>query len=883
MTRPQWWIDLRARVTALFGRRRLFDRADEELQFHRAMLEQRLIDSGVAPAAARVFAGRRLGNVTRLRERTLDSWRYAVMERFLRDARFGVRTLRHNPGFAATAILILAVAIGASTAIFSVFDALVLHPLPYHSPEQLVVIRENYPRFGATDMQLAAVEVNDIRTMSRTFSHVAGVSAGDFTLSGRGAAEGIAGSRVSASLFPMLGVQPILGRFFSAEAEEYGKHHVVVLAEGLWQRRFGADPDIVGATIEINREPHRVVAVSPPIPTLRGSGELWVPFSFAPAQTAPDTRGSKGVDVIARLVPGATLTAATRDLALVKAGLLAEYPGHYGIDPGFSLTATSFVSEVAGDLRQPLLFLLAAVGVLLLIGCANVANLLMARASARRKEMSVRAALGAGRARVVGQLMTESLVIASAGGAVGMAIAAVLVRLFELYGPRDLVPATGIGWTGWVGAFAIGCAFIASVVFGLLPALESSAGVDDTLKESSRGVAAGRARLRESMVALQVTASLVLLVSAGLLVRSFLRVQDADPGFDAANVLTFELQLPMSHYADPNRRVALYEALRSRLATLPGIVAVGAADRIPFGGREGGANLRIVGRPVDPKAAQPLLRSSRVLPGYFESLGVPLNRGRYFTAADTPDTAAVVIIDEATARRFFPGGEDPVGTQVYDVEPGLTATIVGVVGSVKRRDLATEPEMSVYHAASQRAGARLTFTVKTATEAIAVLPAIRQELAALDPLLPLTGVVTMDERLAGSMARRRLSMQLIAFFGVVALLLAATSLYGVLSYVVSQRRRELVIRTALGARPRQVIELVAKQGVPPVAVGIVAGLAGAVAATRLLTGTLYGISPLDPVVYAAVTSVLVMTAVVAIAVPARRAATVDPAIALRDE
>jgi putative ABC transport system permease protein len=329
--------------------------------------------------------------------------------------------------------------------------------------------------------------------------------------------------------------------------------------------------------------------------------------------------------------------------------------------------------------------------------------------------------------------------------------------------------------------------------------------------------------------------------------------------------------------------VALYEALRSRLDALPGVVAVGAVDRIPFGGREGGATLRIVGRPVDPKVAQPLLRSARVLPGYFESLGVPLSRGRYFTTGDTPDTVPVVIIDEATARRFFPGGEDPIGRQVYDVEPGVTATIVGVVGSVKRRDLSTDPEMSVYHAASQRVGARLTFTVKTATEPIAMLPAIRRELAALDPLLPLTGIVTMDERLAESMARRRLSMQLISFFGATALLLAATSLYGVLSYVVTQRRRELVIRTALGAQPRQVIELVAKQGVMPVALGVVAGLVAAVWVTQLLTGTLYSISPLDPVVYLAVTGLLALTAMLAIAVPARRAATVDPVVALRDE
>ncbi len=879
----QWWIDIRARLAAVFGRRSLYARTDEELQFHLASLQQRLIDSGVPPAEARAQAQRRFGNITLVRERTLDSWRYAFMNTFFQDLRYGLRTLRKSPGFAATAILVLGVAIGASTAIFSVFDALVLHPLPYRNPEQLVSVTETFKKFDIVGMQLAPVELDDLRAMTRSFSHLAGIRPGEFTLTGRGAAEGVSGVRVSASLFPMLDVKPLLGIPFRVEDEEYGRHRTAVISEGLWRRRFGADPHIVGTFIEINRERYRVAAVSRPILDYLGTAwDLWVPLSFQPGEKTPASRGAKGVDVIGRLAPGVTIAAATADLAAVTSRLSAAYPDDYSPDVGFSLHAAALASTVTGTLRRPLLFLLAAVGVLMVIACANVSNLLMARASARRREMSIRGALGAGRARVVGQLMTESLVIAAVSGGFGVALASALLRIFELYGPGDLVPVAGVGLNGWVVAFAIGVSSVASMIFGLLPALATSEGLNDALKESARGGTAGRRRFRESMVALEVAASLVQLVCAGLLIGSFLRVQQAGLGFNASHVLTFELLLPASHYDDPARRIALYEAFRSRLQAVPGLVAVGAADRIPFG-RQGGSSLRVVGRAIDPSAPQPTVRPSRILPGYFESLGVPLLRGRTFTAVDTTDSTPVAVIDEAMARGFFPDGENPIGRQITGVEPGLTATIVGVVGSVKRRDLSAAPEMSVYHAATQHAGAAMTFTVKTETDPLALIPAIRHALAALDPLLPLTRPVTMEQRLADSLARRRLSMQLMIFFGVTALLLTATGLYGVLSYVVNQSRREMGIRVALGARPRQVIELVATQALLPVALGIVAGLGAAAAAARLLAAGLYEMNPHDPRMYASVTALLVLTAITAMAVPARRAATVDPVIALQEE
>ena len=809
------------------------------------------------------------------------------METFAQDLRYGLRALGKRPGFAATALLILGVAIGASTTMFSVFDALVLHPLPYRDPEQLVTITESYKQFDITGMQLAALELDDVRAMTRSFSHVAGIRSGDFALTTSGDAEGVSGVRVSASVFPMLDVQPILGNLFRAEDEEYGRHRVVVISEGLWRRRFGADPSIVGTSIDINRESYRVAAVTRQF--LPAASDLWVPLSFQPGEKEPATRGAKGLNVVGRLEPGVTIAAARQELAALTSRLSELYPQAYPARVGFSFEAAELASTVTDNLRQPLALLLAAVGVLMLIACANISILIMSRASARRKEMSVRAALGAGRARMVCQLMSESLVIAAVSGALGVALAFVLLTLFERYGPTGLVPVAGIGINGWVVTFAIGMSAVASVFFGLMPALTTSVGLNDVLKDSARGATGGRQRFRESMVALQVAASLVLLIGAGLLTRSFLRVQQADPGFDAANVLTFELLLPVAQYREPEQRIAFYEAFRSRVDAIPGVVSVGAADRIPFGRIQGGGSIQVVGRPVEPGAPQPMLRPARVLPGYFESLGVPLRRGRTFTSADTSASTTVAIIDEPTARRFFPGGEDPIGRQITGPGPTPTATIVGVVGSVKRRDLFTAPEMSVYHAATQTcrycgADATMTFTVKTATDPLATTAAIRHELAELDPYLPLTRVITMENRVSDSMARSRLSMQLMVFFGLAALWLAATGLYGVLSCVVNQRRREVGIRVALGARPGQVLELVvAKQGLLPVALGIVAGLAVAMAASRLLTARLYEISPLDPVVYASVTGLLVLTSITALAVPARRAATVNPVTALRQE
>jgi putative ABC transport system permease protein len=802
----------------------------------------------------------------------------------LRDLRYSMRQLTRNPGFAATAILILAVAIGANTAIFSAFDALVLHPLPYRDPHQLVKLTENFTKFNITGMQLAAVELDDLRAMTNSYSQLSGIASGEFTLTGSGTGETVRGLRVSANIFALLDAKPILGIPFSAEDEEEGKHRVVVISENFWRRRFGADPNVVGSSIQINRESYRVSAVSRPILNYLGTAwDLWVPLSLRPADKAPGARGAKWVDVVGRLKAGVTVSQAEQELAVVTARLTRQYPNGYPQNFGFSLHAADLASTVAGDIRQPLLFLLASVGVLMLIACANVSNLLIARASVRRKEMSIRAALGAGRARVVSQLMIESLVIAAISGAAGIGIALVLLRLFELYGPADLVRAAGVGVNGWALTFTIGVSALASVLFGLIPALTASGGLNDILKQSARGGTAGRRRFRESMVALEVGASLVLLICAGLLIRSFVRVQDAAPGFNPINVLTLELLLPASHYSEVSQRIAFYEAFRLRVQAIPGVISAGACDRIPFGGRQGGSPLRVVGRSVDPNAPQPMLRPARSLPGYFESLGIPLLRGRFFTAADRAGTTPVVVIDEATAQKFFPNGEDPIGKQVTGVEPDLMATIVGVSGTVKLRDLAEAPEMSIHHAATQKAGTAMTFTVKTATDPLALIPAIRREIGQLDPLLPLARTATMEQRLSDSLAKRRLSMQLMLFFGFAALLLAATGLYGVLSYVVAQRRREVGIRIALGAKPGDVIGLIARQGLMPVAAGIAAGLVAASAAARLLRNVLYQMSPNDPAVYALVTGLLVLTATAAIALPARRAARVDPVIALREE
>jgi putative ABC transport system permease protein len=799
------------------------------------------------------------------------------------DLRFALRQLLKNPGFSIVAVLTLALAIGANSAIFSAIDAVLLHPLPYPDPDRLVSVGVDFKHFDLLRVPASPPEVNDFRTMAKSFSTMGAFETSKtFTLTGAGEPETVPGMSVTASVFSMFGVKPVVGGFFTSDAEQPGKDHVVVISEGLWKRRFGGDGTIVGKNIEINRENYLVAGVIRPILQYRANADLWAPLAFTPAQLDSTARGQQFIDVIGRLKPSVTLAQSNAEFQTIAARTMSEYPAIYKSEFGYTLEVSPLTEKAAGSLKTPLLVLIGAVSVVMLIACVNVSNLLLARAVARKKEISIRAALGAARSRVIRQLLTESVLLALLAGALGLVIALLGLELYARFGPANLIAGTQPSINGWVMAFTMFLSVGASVIFGLAPALETSRiDLNDALKEGSRGSSGGRRLLRESMVAVEVAASLILLIGAGLLVRSFLRLEHANPGFHTENVLMGTIMLPVNQYQKPQQIVAFEKSLMERASSLPGVVHAAAIDLLPFSGVYSAGSLTIVGHPHDPHAPEPVVIHSVATPGYLEAMGIPLIRGRWFTDADVSASSLVAVIDETVAKKFF-SNFDPIGMQI-GCTPKVNCTIVGIAGATKFKDLSAPPEPIIYYPAAQVPLPMIHLAIKTVGDPLQLASALRHEVAQLDPNLPLSRVDTMDHSLALSLAQQRFSIQLMIVFAALAAGLAALGIYGVIAYLVDQRRRELGIRVALGASPPQVLALVMRQGSVPVAIGLVGGIAGAFALTRVLSSLLYEISATDPPVFAAITLALIAVSLMAMAVPARRAARVDPLEALRHE
>ena len=801
----------------------------------------------------------------------------------LQDLRFAVRQLLKNPGFSFAAVLTLALAIGSTTAIFSAVDAVLLHPLPYSNPEQLVIVGQNIRFYGLSRIASAAPEFVIYRQMATCFSAIAGIrSRGDMTLTSNGEPESVQGASVTASVFPMLAVRPILGSLFTADDERYGNNHVVLITEGLWRRRFGGEPSIVGKNIELNRESYRVAGIIPPMLEYRARAEVWTPLAFSSGDLDP-RNALKVVDTIGRLKPGVTLERARAEFRSIAARMGEQNPARYGSARGFSLDLDLLAERQAGDLKTPLLVLIAAVGAVMLIACANVSNLLLARAMVRRREVSIRAALGAARSRVVRQLLTESLLLSVMAGAAGVLLALYGLHFYAQNGPRGLIHGTQPELNGWVAAIALLLSVGASAIFGLAPAIETSRiNLTDAIKEGSRGSTGGRRLLRESMVAVEVAVSLILVIGAALLVRSFTRLERADPGFRAENLLTAHLVLPLTMYKQPVQRVAFANALVERVAALPGVRSAGAVEFLPFVGSWGRAPFEIVGHPRDRNLPSPVVTQSRTSSGYFESMGIPLLRGRRFTPADDRSPQSVAVIDDALVKQYF-GDMDPIGMQVVPSIPGVTCTVVGIAGSVKYGDLAGPPSPTIYYASPQMPSGSVDLAIRTAGNPLLLAGALRHEIAGLDAGLPVSAVRSMDQALADSLVRQRFSIELMAVFAGIAALLASIGIYGVLAYLVDQRRREVGIRQALGARPADILALVLRQGTPSVAAGLVVGIGGAWGLTRILKSQLYQVSATDPLTFALVPVGLAVVAMLAMIIPARRAARVNPVEALRQE
>ncbi|HVF44359.1 MAG TPA: ABC transporter permease [Pyrinomonadaceae bacterium] len=808
------------------------------------------------------------------------------MRTLLQDVRYGARTLRKSPGFTAVAVLALALGVGANTAIFSVVKAVLLSPLPYPESGRLLWLREVNPSNGILDEPASAPNFNDWRAQARSLEAVAAYANTSTTLTGEGEPERVPGVAASANFFPALGVAPALGRGFLPEEEAEGKNRVVVISHGLWQRRFGARPDAVGQTLTLSGNPHTVIGVAPadfksPVGGPKPA-EFWTPIAF---NFDESRRRSDYLSVFARLKAGATVGQARAELEGIASRLAQQYPG---TNTGWNVAVGTLHERVVGDVRPALLVLTGVVGFLLLISCANVANLMLARSSARRQEVAVRSALGARRGRLVRQFLTESVLLSLAGGAAGLVLAWWGVELLVGLGPGNIPRLEEVGLDARVLLFTLAVSVATGVAFGLLPALSASkTNLSESLKEGgSRGstAGAGARRLRNSLVVSEIAIAVVLLAGAGLMIRSFQRIQEVDPGFSPARVLTFDFALPAARYKEDAQVTAFVAQLTERVGAVPGAERAAVVDTLPLSGGGNVAAFVVEGRPAPPPEQVQDAEYRVVSPEYFDVMGVRLVRGQLFTARDREGSPAVAVVNEAMARRYWPG-EDPIGKRVNLGNPETSPwrMIVGVVRDVRHDGLDKEPYPQMYSPAAQFPRRGMTLVARASADPASLVPAIRRELSSLDKDLPLYNVRTMEQVLSDSVSRRRFQMLLIAAFAFVGLLLAAVGTYGVISYSVAQRRHEIGVRMALGARAPDILRLVLGQGLGLALAGVGIGLAAAFALTRVMSSLLYGVSATDPLTFAAVSLALLCVAAAACLVPARRATRVDPMEALRYE
>ena len=787
-----------------------------------------------------------------------------------------------SPGFTLVATLTLALGIGATSAIFSVVNAVLLRPLPFAEADRLVQVAALWQ--GKSVAWLSPQNFLDIEAQARSLERLAALDTSGMTLTGHGAAVRLEGAEVSASFFDVLRVRPDLGRGFAAGENEPGRTHVVVLGHKLWQERFGGDPGVVGRDVQIDREPWTVVGVAPAGFSYPEGAEIWRPLTYDELFRTK-SRGAWYLNVVARLAPGASLAGAREEMATIAARLAKEYPNQ---NEGVGGTAIGLREALVGDTRKALLVLLGAVGLVLLVACVNVANLLLARISVREGELALRAALGAGRGRIVRQLLTESLLLALVGGALGALVAGGLVDALLALQPQGVPRLSEVRIDRGVLAFAALTSFATSLVFGTLPALQMSRrATAQSLRQGGRGILGGpRVGLRGALVVGQIALAMVLLAGAGLLIRSFTLLRHVDPGFDARSALSFRFTLPESAYADDAPRVAFHDALAARLAALPGVRAVGGVSGLPLAGGSFIISFTIDGRPEPPPAQQPSLAVAIVTPGYFEAMGIGIVRGRALAPGDVETAPQVVVLSEAAVRKHFPG-EDPIGKHIRlglgrgPGKPKAGGEVVGVARDVKRQGLGKESAPEIYVAYAQYPVQSMSIVLRTDVPPRSVATAAERALHELDAQLPVSFVLTLEEVVARSISEPRFYTLLLGAFATTALFLAALGLFGVMSYAVAQRTRELAVRLALGARQHELQRMVLREALALGAVGLVLGLGGALLVSRTLTTQLYSVSPNDPATLAAVAGVLLATTVLAGYLPARRATRIDPVVALR--
>jgi putative ABC transport system permease protein len=800
----------------------------------------------------------------------------------LQDLKYGFRILLRSPAFTIVAVAALAIGIGANTAIFSVINTLLLKQLPYRDADHLAMVWErNIPRDRKTNV-VAPANFLHWREMNRTFEDLAAVTMSyTVTLTGAGEPEELTTQAVSAEAFSILGVRPLLGRTFTP-AENVPDANLAVISDRLWKRRFESNPSIGDRRVQINGYPYTVVGVLPPgFSFLDKSVDVWVPIGFRPESRIP--RG-RSLQVVGRLKPGVTIEQAQQDLIRVGADLTAMFPD---FNTGWSVTVLSLREQLTGPVRPALFVLAGAVGFVLLIACANVANLLLARATSRRRELAVRAALGAGRSRLARQLLAESVVLSIAGGVCGLLLAWWAVAFLRTVVAERLTVQRleAVGIDGWVLAFTLGSALLSGVLFGIVPALTAAGlSVNESLKESGRtGSSAHGNRARSVFVVAEVALALILLVGAGLLLRSFMRLLDVNPGFDPSRTVTMRLTLPGARYGGQGQRAQFYTRFFDEVRALPGVQAAGAISFLPLTGLGAATSMEIVGQPKPPRGQEPVTDVRVIAGDYLKAMGVPLSKGRLFNQNDPADATDRVVISEAMARRHWPG-EDPIGKHVRIAWDGREDVVIGVVGDVKHYglDAATIRPMT-YWPFARNPYTTMTIAIRTAGDPRQAVQEVTTLVRRLDPALAIAGVKTMDEIVANSVAERRLTMLLLTIFAGAALLLAAVGIYGVIAYSVTQRTQEIGIRMALGAHAGDVLRMIVARAMGLVAIGIAAGAAGALFLTRLMAGLLFDVRPSDPATFVAVAAVLTVVALAASVIPGLRATRVDPVIALRAE
>ena len=891
----------------MFRRKRKASDFGAEIEAHIQLETERLQEQGLSDENARTAARRSFGNVTNTQEHFYESSHLLWWDNFWQDIRYAARMLRKSPGFAAIAILTIALGIGATTAIFSVVDATLLHPLPYPHPEQLVTIRDDLPGVGARDVGISVPEWHDFQR-SGIFQYVSALGGGDTNLTGASEPARIRLLTIPPNYFALLDVKPRLGRSFDPEDQTPGFNLEVLISDGLWKRAFGSDPHILGKSVRLDNDLYRVVGVMPPgfhdpgATAEESNTDVWAAAGFAGPPAPPPQRNLRILPgAIARIAPGLTIAAAQSRLDALVASLQKEYPDDYPLQSAWQVRLVPLAETVVGNVRQSLILLLGAVGLVLLIGCVNVANLLLARASARGREMAVRQALGAARTRLIRQLLTESVLLSLLGGIVGLAIL-FCAKGFLLQIMPDSLPRlneVSINWS--VLLFALAASLVAGMIFGLAPALHAGR-VDliPMLKQEARGSTCSgeQARTRRVLMVTEFALSLVLMIAAGLLLRSFWDLLNVRPGFNPQSVMAVRTWLPVPNDPDSDiyktsaQEAPFVREILRRGRTLPGVeeVAVGDIAAVPLGHDRNDLNpfsLILEGR-ENQSDQPPLVNATEVTPSYFHLIGMTLQRGRFLSETDNETAPAVAVINEAFARTYWPN-DDAVGKHLKlnnargtTTKPSWT-TVVGVIADARTESLAESSVPQIYVSVYQDRPKDLAIFLRGRLDSAATPAELREQIQLINPELPVFGARMLKDVVTASLSERRFSMEMVGLFALTALLLAGLGIYGVISYLVSERTHEIGIRLTLGAQSRNILRMVLRQGLGLAIAGAAVGLVCALIVSHLMAGLLYGVRPTDPLTFAGVALLLIGVALLACYIPARRAIRVDPLTALRHE